>query len=148
MCTAACLVIFSLCESSSGHTDVWGLPSISAQKRNILVLPILRPLLLTSTSKQNCQNCPANGFPYSESCYFHHPRSQGCHSPLVMQDPMITSLSSSHFPLVVIWFHSLPYQNLLSPAPALHSVHWLPFKLFGHLVFCPVSEIWHVSAHG
>lgn len=58
MCTAACLVVFSLCESSSRRTDVWCLPSVSAQKRNILVLPIPLPLLLSFTSKQNSPNLP------------------------------------------------------------------------------------------
>lgn len=58
---------FSVCESSSGQTDVWGLPSISAQKRNIPVLPTLLQLLLSSTSKQNSPNCPTNGFHYSVS---------------------------------------------------------------------------------
>lgn len=63
---SCCLVVVSLCESSSGQTDVWCLPSASAQKRNIVVLPNPLPLL-SSTSKQSCRNCPTNGFPYSAS---------------------------------------------------------------------------------
>lgn len=80
--------------------------------------------------------------------YFRLLLSQGCQRPLVIQEPMMTSLSSSHFSLIIIWLHSLPDWNLFSSASTLPAVHWLSFNLFGHLVFLPVSEVWRVSAHG